>query len=309
MRAVILGGTGQVGLATAERLVTLGAHVTIVSRTRPKVVPSGAHWQQGDITDGSALKAALEKHNPECVIHLASYLQFACEENPREAVRVNIDGTVNVLDACRALDVKRVIFGSSIAAYGARDDLMRESDAPTADTSIYGMTKWMGEAIGARYEQLYGLRFIALRYSGVFGPAKVHTAGMALVRQKIKECALGHDVVIYGASGDERIHLTHITDVAEATCRAALHPNPGYPLYNVAGPAENYVTLKEFYNAVRALIPSAGAAIWHGRGRTAGPVETSRLRSDLGVAPHVSYVDGLTSDLESLTRTDAGSDN
>lgn len=297
MRCVILGGTGQIGTATASRFVALGAVVTIVSRKRPDVIPPGVEWRTGDVTDAQALHTLMENEKPDSVIHLAAYLQFACEENPREAVRVNVDGTVNVLEACRQNGVRRVVFGSSIAAYGERHDLMREGDAPSANAGLYGMTKHLGEMIGVRYSSLYGLTFVALRYSGVFGPAEVHSSGMALVRQKIKECASGRDVVVEGASGNERVHLTHVIDVAEATCRAALHPAPAHPIYNVGGPDGNYAALKEFHAAVKALVPGAGAAVWRGQGRSAGPVDTRRLREDLGVEPRVSIAEGLQRDL------------
>jgi nucleoside-diphosphate-sugar epimerase len=104
-------------------------------------------------------------------------------------------------------------------------------------------------------------------------------------------------VVVEGASGNERVHLTHVTDIAEATCRAALHPSPAYRIYNVGGPDDNYVALKDFHAAVQALVPHAGAVIWRGEGRSAGPVDTCRLRDDLGVDPRVSVVEGLKRDL------------
>lgn len=297
MRSVILGGTGQIGTATAGELVSLGAAVTIVSRKRPDVIPRGVAWRAADITDAREIAALLEIEVPDHVIHLAAYLQFACEQNPREAVRLNVDGTVNVLEACRQAGIRRVVFGSSIAAYGEPHDLMREDGAPSANTGLYGMTKRLGEMIGERYASLYGLTFVALRYSGVFGPAEVHSSGMALVREKIKECASGRDVVIEGASGRERVHLTHVTDIAEATCRAALHPSPAYRIYNVGGPDANYVSLKDFHAAVCALAPRAGAAVWRGEGRSAAPVDTRRLREDLGFEPRISMAQGLRLDL------------
>ena len=246
---------------------------------------------------GSGLIGGTTAARPDVVVHLAAFLQYACEQDPAQAVKVNVDGTLNVLEACRRLGVRRMVFASSIAAYGERGDLMREDDPPGARTGLYGMTKRLGEMLGERYAALHGLEFVALRYAGVFGPGEVHSPGMALVRQQIKQCALGRDVVIEGATGEEHSHLTHADDAAEATCRAVLHPKPAHRIYNVGGPPQNWITLREFYSAVRALAPGAGNAIWQGRGKGSGPVDLSRLRDDLGFVPAVGVEAGLRIDL------------
>lgn len=299
MRVALIGGTGLIGTASAEALLAAGHAVTLVSR-RPPGTAAAVRWTQGDIGDPAGIRAALVAANPEAVLHLAAYLQFACEQNPVEAVRVNIDGTLNVLEACRELAIRRVVFGGSIASYGERHDLMREDDPPASTTGLYGMTKRLGEMLGARYAALHGLTFISLRYGGVFGPVEVKSAGMALVRQRIKETARGKDVEIEGASGTERFHLTHVTDAAGATVAALTHPRPAHQVYNVAGPDSNYMSLGEMHAAVQRLAPGAGRALFKGRGKSAGPVDTGRLRTDLGFVPSVSVEQGLASDLRVL---------
>lgn len=297
MHVALLGGSGLIGGATATRLAALGARVTILTRREPAQAVPGCAWRAADVADAVALHAVLQDVRADAVIHLAALLQYACEQDPAEAVRVNVDGTLNVLEACRRLGVRRLVFGSSIAAYGERDDLMREDDAPSARMGLYGMTKRMGEMLGERYAVLHGLEFVALRYAGVFGPGEVHSPGMALVRQRIKECARGGDVVVEGATGDEHSHLTHAVDAAEATCRATLHAAPKHRIYNVGGPPQNYISLRVLHAAVRALVPNAGAALWQGRGKSSGPVDLSRLRDDLGFVPAVSVEAGLRADL------------
>jgi UDP-glucose 4-epimerase len=297
MRIAIVGGTGMVGSATAARAARDGCEVTVMSRAQPASLPRGARWLLADVTQPAAIAAALEETRPEVLVHLASYLQFACDANPAEAVRVNIDGMVNVLEACRAARVRRVVFGSSIAAYGHREDTMREDDPIPANVGLYGMTKRVAELLGARYRALHGLEFVALRYSGVIGPGESHSPGMALVRHRIKQCALGRDVRIEGASGEERVHVTHATDAAEATMRAATCKSPSHLVYNVAGPDGNYVTLREFHRAVCEVAPGAGRAIWCGSARSAGLADTSRARHDLAWTPNVGLHDALRLDL------------
>lgn len=304
MRMALIGGTGLIGTASAEAALAAGHEVILISRNRPGDSVRGARWASGDIGDPAGIRAALEGAQPDAVLHLAAYLQFACEQNPAEAVRVNVDGTLNVLEACRALRIPRLVFGGSIATYGERADLMREEDPPAATTGLYGMTKRLGEMLGQRYAALHGLAFISLRYGGVFGPVEVKSAGMALVRQRIKETARGRDVVIDGASGKEHFHLTHVGDAAGATLAALTHPQPAHQVYNVAGPDTNYLSLEQMHEAVRRLAPKAGRAVFTGQGKSAGPVDTSRLRSDLGFVPTVSVEAGLARDLRALAGQD-----
>ena len=143
--------------------------------------------------------------------------------------------------------VKRVIFASSIAVYGERRDLMTEVDCIPADNSLYGASKYFGELLGLQYKKTYGIDFVALRYSGIFGfdPAErsERSAGMALVRQQILECVTGKDVVFNNISGSERVHLTHVEDAARATVAAIRLGAHQHGVYNVGGPSENYLCL------------------------------------------------------------------
>ena len=293
MRTAILGGTGSIGVATAARLAQAGEAVTILSRRPSAALPAGVEWRHVDVTDAESVRAALAEGDVVRVAHLAALLQFACEGDPAEAVRVNVDGVLNVLAASRDLDIRRVVFGSSIALYGERSDAMRETDPVPADVSLYGMTKRLGEMLGERFRSSDGLEFVALRYSGVFGPGAATSPGMAQVRQRILQCARGEDVVVEGAGGDERIHLTYVSDAAEATCRALLGAAPAHSIYNVAGPAENHVSLRELHRLVCEIAPGAGRAIWSGRARSAGLVDTTRIAGDLGWTPAVSVKEGL----------------
>jgi UDP-glucose 4-epimerase len=301
MRVVIVGGTGLIGSATGDRLAQRGIHVTLSSRQQPLALGPGIEWRRSDVANADDLHQLMAATKPDAVVHLAALLQFACEQQPEQAVRINVDGTLNVLEACRTLGVARVVFGSSIAVYGERFDLMREEDPPSTRVSLYGMTKRIGEALGERFAALYGIEFVGLRYTGVFGPGEVRSPGMARVREVIKRTALGLDVVVDEASGDERIHLTHIDDAAEATCRALLHPRPSHTVYNVGGPEGNHLTLKEFHAAIRDLVPNAGQVQWAGRSRSAGPVDLTRLRGDLGYVPSITVARGLAADLRTMS--------
>lgn len=298
MRILVTGGSGLVGRTLLAHLVRTG-HETVALFRRAADVPAGVTVEQTDIRDSTMVDTAFDRHRPDVIIHLAALLQFACEDDPGLAVDVNVNGTVNLLEAARIHGVSRFVFGSSVAAYGRRDTPMREDDPPTADMSVYGETKRLGEIVGNRYAALHGSEFIALRYAGIFGPGAAASPGMALARHLIKSSANGEAVEVENVSGDETGHLTYLEDAVRATLLVALHGSPlPHALYNVAGPDANFVTLKQFHEAVRRVVPTAGEARFTGPGaRGMGPVDTTRLRQDLGYDPAYAIDDGLRDEL------------
>lgn len=292
---LVFGATGLIGRAVVDRVRGSGIRVSAFSRSpfeAPDVITI-----RGDIACADEVDRAVELSAPDVIVHLAARLQADCEENPAAAVETNICGTLHVLEAARRRAVRRVVFGSSVAAYGPRAGLMREDDPVVPGASFYGETKRVGEALGAKFAELYGLEFVALRYSGVFGPGPVRGKGMAKARHEIKATAAGRDVEIDYASGAEVCHLTFLADAVEATLAAILHPEPHFRLYNVAGPEANVLSLNDFHAAVRQVAPTAGAVSFSGRGHSGGQLDLSRLRDDLNVWPQISVLEGLQREL------------
>jgi len=308
MQVMIVGGTGLLGRATALELMRQNVDVTLLSRSYPKDPWAQRIWKKLDIEDFQSVKEALMSR-PDVVLNFAACLQHACDKQPKAAVGININGLTNILEGSLSAGVKRVIFASSIAVYGERRDLMTEVDCIPADNSLYGASKYFGELLGLQYKKTYGLDFVALRYSGIFGfdPAErsERSAGMALVRQQILECVTGKDVVFNNISGSERVHLTHVEDAARATVAAILLGAHQHGVYNVGGPSENYLSLRDFYHLLSALSPRCGNVTWAANGaRSAGPLCIKRMTFDLGYVPTVSVSNGLKKDVQLILRKD-----
>lgn len=303
MTILIFGGTGLIGSETALRLADAGEAVAVSARRAPETGPLASagdiDFIAGDITDAGFVNDTVARLAPRYIIHLAAMLIGACEKDPVAAVRVNVDGTVNILEAAAAAGVERVVFGSSIAVYGGGDGPFAEDSPPNAP-SVYGATKKLGEVFGARYAKRSGFGFVALRYSGVIGPGTVMSEGMALVRERIKSTMSGESVVIDSVGGDERFHLTYVADAAEATIRAMRHSAPGHSVYNIAGPDENFISLSDFHAAIRRVKPDAGDVTFTGRMRGGGQIATGRLREDLGFVPRFTVEEGLRDELARL---------
>lgn len=297
MTTLVLGGNGLIGAYTVASLVAAGRPVAVFSRTPPgfllRPLAGRFTWIKGDVTDAHGVADAVARSGAKRIAHLAALLQFGCDNDPRQATEVNVGGTVNVLEAARLFGVERVVFASSSAAYGIRSDRLLEDAPISADISLYGMTKLMGERLGTRYGEVHGLGFVALRYSAVFGPGEVKSPGMAKVLKDIESTIDGRDVTITDVAGELERSLCYVKDAAAATVLALDHPKPTHRLYNVGGPDGNYAPLRAFHEAIRRAAPGAGRVTFTGRGRQAGLVDTSRIRTDLGFAPRFDIAAGV----------------
>lgn len=284
MRVLVFGGGGLIGQPSCRHLVAKGFDVASFSRSG-RAPDNGVEVLTGDISIERDVDAAFQAWRPDAVIQLAATLQRDAETFPERGVATNVDGATNVYMMAAKHGTRRVIFGSSIAAYGERSELMGEDDPIGPSISIYGVQKRLGEMLGMRFAAIHGFEFAALRYSGVFGPGDVTGAGMSLARHLLIKSADGDDVTLDFVSGDEKVHMTFSQDAAEATVRALTRDRLGHAVYNIGGPPENYLSLKQFHALVGKIVSSAGAAIYSGKARSAGPLDTSRAQADLGFVP------------------------
>ncbi len=306
MAVLIFGGTGLIGSYVAADLCDRGEEVTVFDLGHPQGILQAHEGRfrriEGNISDAAQVVRAVEESEARRIVHLAAMLQFDCEQDPREAMQVNVGGTINVLEAARQGGVERVVFASSGAAYGFRGGPLHEDTSLGPGLSIYGATKLLGERLGAQYSDQYGFDFIALRYGLTFGPGTVTSPGMAKVLHDIESTMDGRSITIWEVGGDLHRQITYVRDTAAATVLALTHRKPSHRLYNVAGPDENYVSLEEFHETLRRTVPGTGIVTFAGKGRESGPLDTTRIRQDLGFAPKYSIAEGIRAKLEDMRK-------
>lgn len=173
---LITGGAGFIGSNLADALLADGRAVHVVddlSNGRLERLPEAADLHEIDIRDASALAAAVEASRPSVVFHLAAQADVRrALEDPGHDADVNIIGTINVLEAARAVGARVVFASTGGAGYGEYDGL----PVPTPETSAvrplshYGMSKMAGEGYCALYGRLYGVPASVLRLGNVYGP-------------------------------------------------------------------------------------------------------------------------------------------
>lgn len=177
-RNLVTGGMGFFGVYLARKLLADGEEVVLFQRRR-ELPRSAADLEgkvkivSGDIGNWVHVVDAVKSNNIDCIYHAAALLSKDCAESPATGFRVNIVGTMNVLEAARILGVKGVIFVSSGATYGMKNPPRKVyNDTPQKTENMYTTTKVCCERLGEQYHRQYGVNFRAVRYAMVIGPTR-----------------------------------------------------------------------------------------------------------------------------------------
>ena len=284
MHVFVTGGAGNIGQEVVGFLHGQG-HKVLVYDKAPYVGAVPVPSQIGDITERDHLAALMGGDKFDAVIHLTSMLQFGCEVEPAKAIEVNVSGTVNVLEAARRAGIGRVVLAGTLATYGSTDARLDEDSPIQADAPLYGITKLIGEKVARRYNALYGMNCVCLRFGTVLSERPVSSPGVAAAVATLLGAAKGKDVVVKGVAAHERRHYVYFKDAALAAAIAAAAPKTEHDLFNIAGDDDCYVSFQDIADLVRKHAPKAGRIAFEGRSGDRGSMDTSRARRELDFRP------------------------
>ena len=185
MRTLVTGGAGFIGSHLCERLLRDGHEVSIVDELNDFYSPSlklqnlaairrtgSVAFHACDICDKPSMMNILTTERPDALVHLAARAGVRPSlEQPLLYERVNVGGTLTLLEACRELGISRFVFASSSSVYGATSEAPFSEEAPVnRPVSPYAATKLAGEQLCYTYSHLYGIRVVCLRFFTVYGP-------------------------------------------------------------------------------------------------------------------------------------------
>jgi UDP-glucose 4-epimerase len=241
-RFVLIGGGGFIGSHTADALLKEDVREIVIydnfSRGRLENLRDALRDKRvtvfpigGDIMQTDILRAALA--NADGVFHFAALWLLQCHEYPRSAFDVNVAGTFNVLEACVAAKVKRLVYSSSASVYG--DALLEpmDEDHPFNNRNFYGATKIAGEAMARAFHHRYGLDYVGLRYMNVYGPRQDYRgAYTSVIMRMLDAIDAGEGPTIHG-DGTEAYDFIAVEDCAAANV-AAMKADATDDFYNVA---------------------------------------------------------------------------
>lgn len=196
MKVLVTGGSGFLGSHVADALTDAGHEVVIYDQVRSPWHRAGQTMIVGSILDAEAVSRAMA--GCEVVYHIAAVAGISdAIDRPREAVEVNVMGTMNVLEAARAHRVKRFVFSSSIYVYSNQG-------------SFYRTTKQACEHLVQDYHEAFGLDFTVLRFGSLYGPRAQQGNGVFNLLSQ----ALAERSIDYYGTGDEVREYIHVIDAA-----------------------------------------------------------------------------------------------
>jgi UDP-glucuronate 4-epimerase len=297
--ALLARGDRVIGLDNFdETLYAAALHERNVAAIRASMAAGGVDdarfvLERGDLLD-AALVDTLVARGVDVVVHLAALAGVRPSiAQPKRYQRVNLEGTMNVLEACRAAGVKRVVFASSSSVYGARSDVpFREDDPADRPQSPYAATKRAGEILCANYVELHRFGVTALRFFTVYGARQRPEMAIHKFARLILD---GAPVPLFGDGGSARDY-TFVDDIIAGVVAAIDRVAPGaYRVYNLGG--SRTTTLARLVELLEARLGKRARLARHPDQPGDVPItfaDVTRAERELGYAPRVPIEDGLT---------------
>src|SRR5260370_2449654 len=236
---LLIGGAGFVGSHIADQLVpeepaeirVLDNLVRGKKANLARAMTGGkVTLIEGSLTDLTTLRAALA--GVDYVFHLAALWLGECVHSPRSAVEVNVVGTYNVIEACRDLGVKRIVYSSSASVYGNALTIPMTEEHPFNNRTMYRATKIAGEQFFRAFNDMHKLNYAGLRYMNVYGPRMDYKGTYVSVIMKVLDrIDQGQAPVIHG-DGSQAYDFIHVEDVARCNI-LAMKSNVSDEFFNV----------------------------------------------------------------------------
>jgi UDP-glucose 4-epimerase len=287
---LVTGLGGLIGGAVARRLADAGRPVIAMDRVAPPEAPCPVIVH--DLPDPQRWHEAIVRHGVRKVVHAGGISgPMLLQDAPARLCDINIGGLLGLLEAARIHRLDRIVWFSSILAYGDRSDLSPVSeDTPLRPNTVYGATKASGEALIEAFHAEHGVDAVSLRVASCYGPGRTTAC---LMRTLVEDGLDGTTTVVRDAPGRSRQHI-FVDDVVDAIIAALDATTLARRAYNIGpGVAQR---LEDIVAAVRAAVPGASISLrddglsWNTFGL--GPLVIDAARRDLSFVPRVSLAEG-----------------
>jgi UDP-glucose 4-epimerase len=291
--AVVTGGAGFIGSHVVDALLGDGVRAIVVddlSTGRAELVADQADLEQIDITNGRALDGVIEGARPEAIYHLAAQSSVTVSvTDPSRDCAVNVQGTLNVLEAARRQRAPVVFASTGGALYGNDAPIPTPEDRTPAPLAPYGASKWAGEAYVATWAESSGIPHAVCRLGNVYGPRQSPHGEAGVVAIFSHHLWQGEAPKVFGFGRPTRDYV-HVDDVVRAMIAACGIRG----VFNIATGMETDVMT--IFNLIQE---AAGTAIepvlapLRPAELERSCMDPSRARAELGWQAEVELADGL----------------
>ena len=292
MKVLVTGGSGFIGSHVVDKLLNKGINVRVYDPILP-TLRNDIEYFQGSILDANALGFAMS--DIDAVFHLAAVADVKdVFDYPHYSESINVRGTINVLEAARRSNVKRVVYGGTTWVYNEAEGIEVDENTPLhAPTHLYTATKLAGEYYCLTYSKLYGLKTTILRYGIPYGPRARDEAVIPIFVRK----ALGGEPLTIAGDGSQFRKFVYVEDLAEGNVMA-LKSTAVNKIYNLDG--REKISIKQIAEAIQKILGDVEIEYMPARpGDFTGKEVSSELaEKELGWIPKVNFEEGLKKYIE-----------
>jgi len=295
MKILVTGGAGFIGSHVVDAYVAAGHEVLVVdnlSTGKRENLNPAARFHELDIGDPKAVELIRDERPAVLNLHAAQMDVRRSVSDPLFDAQVNVLGTINLLEAARRANVRRVLFVSSGGAvYGEQERFPAPEDHPTNPVSPYGVSKRAGELYAFFYQAEYQIPFVALRYANVYGPRQDPHGEAGVVAIFTQRMLRGEPVTVNGDGRQTRDYV-YVGDIVRANL-LALDSTATGP-FNIGTGIETDVN-----ELARLLVAASGSAsaVRHGPAKQGeqrrSVVDARRAAEVLGWKPETPLAEGL----------------
>ncbi|PYV90861.1 MAG: epimerase [Acidobacteria bacterium] len=304
-KILLTGGAGFIGSHLAERLIQQGHRLVLVDdlndfyspetkRRNLKEIKANASFEfvQADICDQAAIEKVFEQYRPEVIIHLAARAGVRPSlEQPFLYERVNVHGTLVLLDLARLYGVRKFVFASSSSIYGITSKTpFSENESDPNPISPYGVTKLAGEKLCYVYSHVHHLPTICLRFFTVYGPRQRPDLAIHKFAKLIEQ---GQEISVFG-DGTSFRDYTYIDDTVDGIL-ATLELQVPFEIFNLGN--SNPVSLTEMIRLLEKHLGKKAQLQFKESQPGDMPftcADLSKAKQRLGYRPKVPFETGLS---------------
>ena len=306
VRTIVTGGSGFIGSNVVDGLLARGDDVTVLDdlstgrrENLDGALAAGAELVELDVRDQAAVIDLAERVRPEAIFHLAAQIDVRrSTADPALDARINVEGTINVLEAARRTGARVVNSSTGGAIYGEGRILPAPEDHPVAPEAPYGQSKFAAEGYLELFRRLHGVSTVSLRYGNVYGPRQDPLGEAGVIAIYCGKLLEGGQPTVFGDGLQTRDYV-FVGDVVSANLLAADSDASG--AFNVGTGVQTSVL-----DLIEALAPQAdGSFEAQIAPERPGEVrhialDASRASGELGWSAEVELADGLARTLDSL---------